>query len=67
MDIRPFFAMPKPDEEGNMPEESPPVCYVQDILHDRELFAWAGLTIEKQEAYLLQKSLKTLASTSSAS
>lgn len=40
---------------------------MQDILHDIELFAWAGISFGKQEAYLLQKSLKLLAGSSGAS
>lgn len=62
----PMFVKPKPDEEGNMPEEPAPLCYVQDLVHDNELFAWAGITFGKEISYLLQKSIKVLAASTQA-
>jgi radial spoke head protein 4/6 len=49
-----------------MPEEPGPICFIQDLLHDNALLAWAGISIGTTEAHLLQKSLKKLATTANA-
>lgn len=63
---KPWFAMPQPDEDGNLPDEPAPLCSIPDLLCDNELFAHAGISLGKQQASLLQKSMKTLAQTSQA-
>ena len=57
----PLFIKPKQEDDDAEPVETPPVCAIQDLLSDQQLFQAAGIGFGQQELYLLQKSLQKLA------
>lgn len=67
--LRKFFDTPKPEgeeEEEAEPPELAPVGYVPDFLKEAKIYQWAGVGFSEQETYIIQKSLKTLSTTSTA-
>lgn len=54
------------EEEPGEVEEVPAVGYVQNILADLKVFAWAGICFRQEDGYRLQWSLKKLAASSGA-
>mmetsp|Transcript_30633 Transcript_30633/g.37854 ORF Transcript_30633/g.37854 Transcript_30633/m.37854 type:complete len:475 (-) Transcript_30633:51-1475(-) len=58
----PLFVKPKAEnEDDDAAAETAPVCAIQDLLADEQLFNAAGIGFGQQEMYLLQKSLQRLA------
>lgn len=64
--LKPYFKAPEPEEEGGDVPEIAPVGFVQDLMVDARVFAWAGIGFGEMETYRLQKSLKKLATDSGA-
>lgn len=55
------------EEDDAEPAELTPVGNVPDFLQEARLYQWAGIGFSQQETYFIQKSLKELSISSTAS
>lgn len=55
------------EEDDAEPPELTPVGNVPNFLEEARIYQWAGIGFSEQETYLIQKSLKDLSTTSTAS
>jgi len=60
------FQGPQPEEGSEEPPEVAPVGFVADLMASSKVWQWAGIGFGEQETYRLQKSLKALATKTSA-